>query len=342
MLDDEKYVEQLDRSNALAIIAGQADQLKQRYEYQLPDKEGIQNIVVAGMGGSALAAEFVRSWTSDQLSLPITIVRDYSLPAFVSEDSLVIIYSYSGNTEETLSALESARKAKAKLVLVSSGGKLQELAAKNQYCYIQIPEGIQPRLAVLFGVKALIDLLERLDLLNGSVKELEGQADWARQEVSYFTLSIKTAENTAKQIAEKLVGFTPVIYSGPALAMPALKWKIDINENAKNLAFYNQQPEFSHNEFMGWLNPTDKPFRVVQLTSKLDHPQIKKRFEVTARLLSGKMPAPIAVEAQGETKLQQMLWTMLLGDFVSAYLAFLNGVDPTPVDLIEKLKKELP
>jgi len=150
-----------------------------------------------------------------------------------------------------------------------------------------------------------------------------------------------TAENPAKQLAEAFKGHPIVIYGGPTLALPAMKWKIDLNENAKSLAFYNYLPEFNHNEFLGWGHPEKSGLRVVELQSTLDHPQIQKRFTATNRLLAGMMPDPIVVTAQGKTRLEQMLWTVLLGDYASAYLAFLNQVDPTPVPLIEKLKREL-
>jgi glucose/mannose-6-phosphate isomerase len=339
MLDDPNYIEQFDRSNTLAIIAGQADQLRQTYELETPEVAGLQNIVLAGMGGSALAAEFVRSWLIERLPVPIEIVRGYDLPAYVNKYSLVIASSYSGNTEETLSCLEQAKATGAGIVVMTSGGRLAEHG--EEYGFIKIPGGLPPRLAVLYGVKALATLLEELNLLDGLVDELETAAEWLLHEVTYFIPNVAEADNPAKQIAAKLVGHPVVMYGGPVLAMPAMKWKIDLNENAKNQAFYYVLPEFNHNEFQGWPHPKDSLLRVVQLQSSLDGQRIAKRFETSNRLLSGIMPAPIVVEAQGETKLQQMLWTILLGDFMTAYLAFLNQTDPGPVPLVEKLKQEL-
>jgi glucose/mannose-6-phosphate isomerase len=339
MLDDAKYIEQFDRSNTLAVIAGQADQLRQQYEFDVPEVKALRHIVLAGMGGSALAAEFVRSWLSDRLPIPIEIVRGYELPAYVGKHSLVIASSYSGNTEETVTCFEQAKTSGAGLVVMTAGGTLAEHG--EEYSFIKIPSGLQPRLAVFYGVKAIATLLEQLELAEGLVAELETAAEWLLHEATYFISNVPKADNPAKQIAEKLVGHPAVIYGGPTLAMPAMKWKIDINENAKNQAFYYALPEFNHNEFQGWPYPKDSLLRVVQLRSSLDNARIAKRFEVSNRLLSGMMPAPIVVEAQGETKLQQMLWAILLGDFMTAYLAFLNQVDPGPVELVEKLKKEL-
>lgn len=339
MLDDPKYIARFDRSNGFDMVAGQPQQLRQQYEFKAPKMDQINSIVLAGMGGSALAAEFIRSWLSDRLTVPFEIVRGYDLPKHVGKHTLVVVSSYSGNTEETLSCLEQVESTGATVAYMSAGGKLAQAATDKTY--IQIPAGNQPRLAVLYGVKALATLLESLNLAEDVVTELETAAEWLLEEVTHFATNIPEDDNIAKQVAKQLAGSPVVVYGGPTLAMPAMKWKIDINENGKNIAFWNQLPEFNHNEFIGWGNPNDSLLKVVQLQSSLDNERIKKRFEVSNRLLSGTMPAPIIVTAHGQTKLQQMLWTMLLGDFVATYLALLNQVDPIPVDLIEKLKKEL-
>lgn len=340
MLDNLLEIQKLDKSNALGIIAGQPNQLRHEFNVQFSSKT-YKNIVVAGMGGSALAAEFIRSWLISRLPMPFEISRDYSLPGFVSGDTLVIASSYSGNTEETLSALTEAENKGADIVVISAGGKLAEVARDKGYPYFEVPAGLQPRLAVLYGARALADILVSLGILEGIVAELTDAAEWMEQHYSTWTAEVQEENNLAKQIALLLQNHGVVIYGGPTLLLPAMKWKIDINENAKNVAFWNHFPEFNHNEFNGWISFAPKDLKVVELLSSLDHPQVQKRFEVTNRLLSGKMPTPIQVQVEGETKLQQMMWALILGDFVSAYLAFLNDIDPTPVDLIEKLKKEL-
>lgn len=339
MLDDPQYIARFDRSDGFAVVASQPEQLRQQYSFNVPEVGDIHNIVLTGMGGSALAAEFVRSWLAERLTVPFEIVRDYDLPAYVGNNSLVIVSSYSGNTEETLSCLEQVKKSGAVAVLMTTGGELA--ADKDIPTLIKIPTGLQPRFAVLYEAKAIVVLLEQLGLAEGVAEELETAAEWLLEEITHFAPNITEKDNIAKQIAKQLVGHPVVMYGGPTLAMPAMKWKIDFNENAKNIAFWNQLPEFNHNEFIGWSNPKDSLLKVVQLQSSLDNERIKKRFEVSNRLLSGTMPAPIIVTAHGQTKLQQMLWSMLLGDFVATYVAMLNQVDPMPVELIEKLKKEL-
>ena len=151
-----------------------------------------------------------------------------------------------------------------------------------------------------------------------------------------------TKDNYAKQLAQEVMGKSAVVYSGPFLSPVAYKWKISFNENAKNVAWQGTLPEFSHNEFIGWSShPSNKPYAIIDLQSSFEHAQIKKRFEISARLLSGKRPHPNTIDALGETQLAQLLWTVILGDFTTIYLGLLNGVNPTPVDLVEKMKKEL-
>jgi glucose/mannose-6-phosphate isomerase len=339
-LDDRTYVANLDQSDLLGVIAAEPRQLMHAFSLPAAFRD-VRNIVVAAMGGSALAAEFVKAWLRDRLKTPLEIVRDYTLPATVDKDTLVIASSYSGNTEETLAALEQAAERGCQIVAMAAGGTLKELAAARGYPLLGLPGGYQPRMTVLYGTRGLATVLERLDLCVGLIGELERAAAWMSSRLGGWVLESPTARNRAKQIAGELCGFPVVVYAGPTLAMPALKWKIDINENSKQVAFWNRLPELDHNEFIGWRYPEDKALRVVELHSHLDHPQIAKRFAVSNELLAGTMPAPIIVRAEGETTLEQMLWALLLGDFVSAYLGFLNGIDPTPVALVEELKKKL-
>ena len=342
MLDQADVISRYDQHDILGVIADQPNQLRQSYSVAgLSKFKKPSAIVVAGMGGSAIAAEFIKNWLGDRLPVPLVIVRGYELPAFVDKSTLVVASSYSGNTEETVSCLEDAEKRGAMIVELTTGGHLRDEGKAHHLIELNIPAGLQPRMAVLYGVKALVTVIEGVGLLTGLKKELEAAADWVEGQLGPWTPVTTTDENPAKQLATAFLGHPIVIYGGPTLALPAMKWKIDLNENAKSLAFYNYLPEFNHNEFLGWGHPEKSGLRVVELQSSLDHAQIQKRFSVTNRLLKGMMPDPIVVTAQGKTKLEQMLWTILLGDYASVYLAFLNQVDPTPVPLIEKLKHEL-
>ena len=344
MLDDLKYIHEKDAQDALGVVAKQWQQLL--HPFDVPPLEHLQtkpihDVVLAGMGGSALAADILR--VCPGLTHSFEVVRDYNIPHYVGVDTLFVASSYSGNTEETISALHEAEAKGARIVVVAAGGKLQEIADAKNYPFFKIPSGFQPRMAVYYNYAALTQLMESCGLIaKGSVEELRKTANWLKTHYEGWNPTVPAKQNTAKQIAQEIMGKSAVVYAGPELGPAAYKWKINFNENAKNVAWCNELPEFNHNEFLGWTShPTHKPYAVIDLRSNLYSPQVTKRFEVSARLLSGRRPEPIVVTAQGTTQLEQLFWTIYLGDFVSIYLALLNGINPSPVDLIEKLKKEL-
>lgn len=340
ILDNSNVVAQRDPSDALGVALHQCDYFDVTFEAKFVAKNPVRSIVWAGMGGSALPAVVVSSWP--ELRVPFEIVRGYKIPPYVSPDTLFIASSYSGNTEETLEALDAAEEQGAQIVIVAAGGRLAERAKVAGYPLFTIPSGIQPRMATFYFVSAFLAIVQPLSDTIHDVTELASVGRWLEGEVASFVQSVATVDNYAKQVALKLVGKTVITYGGPLLFPAANKLKICVNENAKNTAWTNQYPEFNHNEFMGWTShPVEKPFAVVEFRSNLEHPRVQKRFEVTERLLSGLRPAPIVIEPRGETLLQQLAWSFAFSDFVSIYLAILNGVDPTPVNLIEKLKKEL-
>jgi glucose/mannose-6-phosphate isomerase len=347
MIDREK-IQELDNDHIFDLIGAQPDQLRRNYADTLrqditaEEGVGIQNVVLCGMGGSALAANIFKNWMYDNLVVPFEIVRGYSLPDYIGPDSLVILSSYSGNTEETLSAYEEAKGQNARIATISAGGELTKLAQQHNQLVLELPTGMQPRLAVFAGLKALACLFEDMRLVAAT--DLRGQlintADYLDM-VKFSMSPDDDSDNVAMGIAEKIAGKVALIYAGPALGSAAYKWKININENANQLAFYNTYPELNHNEFQGWQFPTQKPLVAIQLESDLDTDRIKRRMEVTKQLLADRGFDPIAVKAQGKTFIDQLLSTILLGDYISAYAAILNGVDPTPVELVEKLKVEL-
>lgn len=341
LLDDLNYIHTKDSQDALGIAEKQWQMLETTFD--LPEMNfPIENIVFAGMGGSALWALLSLTWPS--YTVPFEIWRRYDAPKYISDKTLMIINSYSGNTEETLSALQAAEKANAHIVIVASGGKLVDIAEEKGYPLALLPKSSQPRFAALNGLKSLVTILEKAGFVSESdaEKTLHQTAEFLKGHIERWKVDVPSSENRAKQIALDIAGSSPVIYGGPKMFPAAYKWKISFNENAKNVAWCNEIPEFSHNEFLGWTShPVDKPYSVIDLRSSFEHERVQKRFEVTERLLSGKRPAPIVIVAQGDTVLEHLLYCVALGDFVSMYTALLNGLDPTPVDLIEKFKKEL-
>lgn len=342
MLDDLKYINQKDVDDALGVAIGQWEQLSIDVTPSLQlTFENIQNIVLSGMGGSALPGVFLSSWPL--LHKPFEISRNYTVPNYVNENSLVIVSSYSGNTEETLSSLEDAKEKGAQIVIVAAGGKLADKAQEYTLPLITIPSGKQPRMATFGFLKAFISILEEAGAVKrGSVDELLALSEWLKSEFIQFQADVPTSKNSAKELANELAGKTVIVYAGPKLWPVANKLKICINENAKNTAWCNQYPEFNHNEFIGWSShPVEKPFAVVEIRSNFEHERVQKRFEVTERLLSGSRPHPLVILPKGDSLPAQLLWTVGYADIVSVYLAIVNGINPTPVDLVEKLKAEL-
>jgi glucose/mannose-6-phosphate isomerase len=342
MLDDLKLIHNRDASDALGIAQKQWKQYQEDYDFKAQPIGSVDNIIVAGMGGSGLAAKAFVTWPG--VGKPFEVVQGYDLPGYVSENTLLIVSSYSGNTEETVSVFKKALNSQNKptIVVVASGGELEKMANQNNLPLLKLPGGLQPRMTFGYQLRGLCEIFKAFGLIKDKIPELNSASSWLKDEIESWIPTEPTNSNLAKQLALEVIGKSAVIYSSSTFFPVAYKWKISFNENAKNVAWCNQYSEFNHNEFVGWTShPTDKPYTVIDLRSDLDNDQIKKRFVISAKLLSGKRPAPEVVELKGKTKLEQMLWGVALGDFVSLYTAILNGLDPTPVDLIEKLKLEL-
>lgn len=342
VLDDLKLIHERDAADTLGIAEKQWQQLEISFEVAVHPDFHPQNIVYAGMGGSALAALIATTWPG--FTVPFEIVRNYDIPAYVGEQTLFVAASYSGNTEETLTALAQAEERGAKIVAIAGGGKLKDVAEAKGYPLALLPKTEQPRYAALANLTALLQLVAPYDVLatKGYQAELATAATFLRGATATWRADVPTAKNAAKQLAQEMIGKSVVVYGGPKLWPAAYKWKISFNENAKQVAWAGQLPEFNHNEFIGWSKqPHDKPYAVVDLRSGLEHERVQKRFDVSERLLSGMRPAPHIVQAEGSTLLEQLLWTVAFGDFVSLYTGLLNGLNPAPVELVEKFKKEM-
>lgn len=345
MLDDNNVLRQRDPLNALGVAAMQYEQAQFPVKVENPENDGrdITKVVVAGMGGSALAAGLLKTLFSDELSVPFEVVKNYDLPEYVDFNTLVIASSYSGNTEETLNALKQAKAKSAQLAIVAAGGMLYDQAKNDSIAHVLLPPGLPQRMSMICNLRALTAVLAHFGVLRYErFAEIAEQTAWLEQQTKAWTPDVTVDKNYAKQLALLAVGKTPVFYAGPLMAPIAYKWKISWNENAKNVAFWNEYPEFNHNEFMGWAShPIEKPFAIFDLISSFEPPRVLRRMEISDRLLSGMRPKAHTVKMQGTRPIAQALWGCILADFVSIYVAILNGVDPTPVALVEKLKTEL-
>lgn len=310
----------------------------------LPIRSRIANVIVTGMGGSAIGGEIARAAASDHLRVPFVVQRDYALPAFADSRTLVIASSYSGNTEETLQTVREARRSGAAIACVTSGGELARLAVTDCMPLVRIPSGLPPRAAVGYSAVAILGLLRAAGVIgdiDDSLAETESLLDSLGRR---WKPEIPENANAAKQLARSLRGKIAAIYGSAGLLEPAAyRWRCQIEENAKNLALHHALPEMNHNELVGWEMKSALLERigVVMLRDREDHPQVRRRFDLTCELLTGRCGALHQVWAEGGSRLARIFSVVYLGDFVSLYLAYLNGVDPTPVEVIEYLKREL-
>lgn len=345
MLDDINVLKQRDAVRPLELIQSAHQQLTHALEVQNPDyiPQNIDHVIIAGMGGSALAADILVAHVSQFLSVSFATNKHYTLPAYANKNTLVIAASYSGNTEETLSCIQEAQSKNCQIALLSSGGTIKEIADKTNACYIELPSGMQPRMTVLYQLRALGLLFDHFNITPQSIyKELEVYQPWLKSISDQWTHDTPTEHNYAKQVALHATGKTAVFYGTPLTTPLAYKWKISWNENAKNTAYHNTYPEFNHNEFIGWTShPVEKPFAIFDIRSDFDNPRIIERMELSDQLLSGRRPKAHVLKLEGETYLKQAIASCVLADFTSIYLAVLNGVNPEPVALIETLKEKL-
>lgn len=345
MLDDINVLKQHDSLKDLELAELECEQVNFEVVVNNGDHDNrvIDNIIVAGMGGSALAAAVAKSWLKSELKIPFEVLRTYDLPASVGQNSLVIASSYSGNTEETVSCLSQAKEKGAQIAVIASGGELINQATSSQILNITLPTGHQPRMVMVSMLRAIVAVLEHFSVMpSGKLDEISSSYDWIKLECSKWRGDVSVADNYAKQLALQTVGKTAVFFSGTFAYPAAYKWKTCFNETSKNLSFLCEFPEFNHNEMLGWTShPVEKPFAVFDIVSDLEHPQILKRMEISDRLLSGKRPKTTQINLAGDSAFKQLLWGCILADFVSIYLAVLNGADPMEVRLIESLKKDL-
>jgi glucose/mannose-6-phosphate isomerase len=312
----------------------------------LPEVEpsSVKNIVVTGMGGSAIGGDLARSYLAEDLRIPFLVCRNYTLPAFVGPDSLVIASSYSGNTEETLEAYQQAKDTGATLLAITTGGELAEKADSDGTPVIKIPPGLPPRAALGYSFVPLLVSLWRMKLAPDRGMEFFEGEHILKAGVEEYKLEIPSEENLAKEMAANLHRRLPIIYSATDhFDAVAVRFKGQLCENSKMLAFFNFFPEFNHNELVGWNKLYDlKPhLAVVILRDENDHHRIRRRMELV-RGIVGDLDVPVyELESKGTCLLERMFSLIQLGDFISFYLAILNQVDPTPVEVINYLKSEL-
>jgi glucose/mannose-6-phosphate isomerase len=292
-------------------------------------------LVVCGMGGSAIGGDLAAVAFGNRLTRPVTTERGYELPSCMLPDRAVLCSSYSGDTEETIACYEAADALGARRIVATTGGELAAAARRDGVPVIGLPSGLQPRAAVgyLFTVAA------EVAALTGAAPGIRTEIDSSAAHLREATL---TLAERAVELAELLEGSIPVIYGADLTVPVALRWKTQINENAKLPAFTAQLPEADHNEISGWDGARDSGrMSAVFLEDRDQHPRVRERCELTAKLIEPGATAIARVETEGDSRTERLLWAVMLGDLTSLQLAARRGVDPSPIETIERLKEAL-
>jgi glucose/mannose-6-phosphate isomerase len=338
-------IEAVDASKQIDDLLGLPEHLRDalwRVESaRLTPHDSPGGFIVAGMGGSAIGGALARAVLGDRASRPIAVARDYGLPAWTTDQTTVLCASYSGNTEETLAAYEAAGVIGAQRIVATTGGKLAAAAREDGVPVIPLPGMFQPRVAV--GYMLVIAL--EVAALCGAAESLHSEIDVAAAHIETLVSEWGpdgAEDSLAKEIARGLHGTIPQI-AGAGLTTPiAYRWKTQLNENAKTPAFATELPELNHNELVGWQGAAELGrFSAVFLDDSDLHPRVRQRIELTRGLISSTAAASYRVEGRGETRTERLISLVLLGDLVSLYVAILRGIDPTPVEAIERLKTVL-
>jgi glucose/mannose-6-phosphate isomerase len=344
-LDDLKEIKRIDKSGMLQFSVeaakhyGEAGRIGEKIVVDYPKPE---NVIVAGMGGSGIGGELLRDYARTQAPIPIEVSKDYTLPAYAGKRSLVVVVSYSGDTEESLSAFLDALKRHCMVYCISSGGALLEQAEKLNVPFLRVPAGMPPRAASPYLLVPQLMLMQKIGLVSGLPKDLE-EAIQILEKVCHENAPEKATEtNLAKMLASGINGTMPVVYGFGIYRGVAMRWKQQFNENAKVPAKWEVFPELDHNEVVGWekADALASSLSTVFLRDKSEPAEVRSRIEITKSLMP-KASKQFEIWAQGKGTLAKMFAVMIVGDFTSVYLAVLRNVDPTPVPTIVTLKKKL-
>lgn len=337
-------ISKYDPENQYDVLLNYHEQIKSSWYRDIslhPDLINVpfSSIIISGMGGSAISGNLFRNFCREELKLPLSIIRSYSLPAYADENTLLIVSSYSGNTEETISALTEGLRKKCKIICVTTGGKIMEIAAKNSLPCIPLFPGFQPRFSIGQSFFTLLKLFQLLNLVTDQSDIVEKLTImWKENSGEYGSYN----EELLSQ-AITLLGRNILIFSAcDTTDSVGMRFKGQLNENSKKMAFHNEYPELNHNEIISFEN-VDNPgaFVVVNILDNSYHDRIKKRFDITTSLIRGKGIEVVEVQSNQATFKERLLDLILKTDWLSYYAAILAKRDPSEIDYIHYLKNEL-
>ena len=332
-----EVLKDVDSEDQLGAVMALPDHLRDglwRVESAGIESRDVSGMVLCGLGGSAIGADLAGAAPGDRVRRPITVIRGYGLPSWATADRTVVLSSYSGNTEETMSCYAAAGELGARRIAATTGGALAEAARADGVSVIGLPAGLQPRAAVGYGFTVAAEMAAACGAGESLRSEIQAAAD-------YVESARDGLVSRAAEIADALADSTPLLYGAGLTAPIAYRWKTQMNECSKLHAFANLLPELDHNEIVGWGGAVEGAFGAVFLSDRDQHPRERRRIELTAELIAPRAASVTRLETEGETRTERLFWTVMLGDLLSLHLAARRGVDPTPVDVIENLKDQL-
>jgi glucose/mannose-6-phosphate isomerase len=319
-------------------VLGTPDQLRDalwRIESARLEAAPAAGLFVCGMGGSAIGGDLAAAALGDRLTAPMLTVRGYALPSWATPEWTVLCSSYSGSTEETLACFEAAETLGARRLVASTGGPLVDRARETEVPVVGLPGIFQPRAAVAY----MIVVAAEVAALAGIAPRVHTEVDAA---AAFLAEQSESLQQQAREIAALVAGAVPVVYGSDLTAPVARRWKTQVNENAKSPAFWSELPEADHNEILGWAGASgDERAAAIFLEDRDQHPRVERRFELTAKAVEPGAAAVARVETMGETRLERLLYVVMLGDLVSLEIARQRGVDPDPVEAIDRFKEEM-
>lgn len=339
-----EFIQKYDTQNQYQILKETYKQIEYAINNSYPDfgfsKNQINNIIISGLGGSAISGDLLKNFLKDELSIPVIVNRNYFLPSFADDKTLLIASSYSGNTEETLSSFNEAIKKGCKIICISTGGKLEKLAEENSVPFVRLQKGFQPRYALGLSFFTLLKVFEKIELISPQNEFVDATLQlWKRKADEY-----STEENHAVSVAQQLLGFIPVIYSASDYTNAiGYRLKSQINENSKLHAFHHEFPEMNHNEIIGWESHQQKKLhtKVIYILDEIYHPQIKKRFQIVSEFINKADVEIISLQSNEKNFKVRIMDLIFLADWISFYLGILRGFDPSEIEYINLLKERL-
>jgi glucose/mannose-6-phosphate isomerase len=343
-LNDAAALRALDAGDMLGAVASMPRHVREGYDAAmstqgLPLADGVTAVAFCGMGGSGIAGDVLRATYGHRLAVPVEVVRSPLLPAWVGPHSLVICSSYSGSTAETLSCFEEGRARGARLAAITSGGPLAERAVEQGSTPVRIAGGYLPRAALGYIAFALLGTMERVGLLPRLADDVIDAVEVLEPLVDALGPDVPSERNEAKALASRIGRRHPVIWGADGVgAAAAGRWKAQMNENGKVPAWAAGLPELDHNEVVGWSDRRGEDSFVIALRDEEEHPDVAVRFPISLEIARDAGAATEEVWATGRTRLSRFLSLAIMGDFTSCYVGLMQGIDPSPIDAIVRLK----